>query len=43
MHLPGVAGEDAMRSARLFASEVIPRFRDETALSTTHNPPRETA
>ena len=26
MHMPGIAGEDAMRSARLFAREVIPAF-----------------
>jgi alkanesulfonate monooxygenase SsuD/methylene tetrahydromethanopterin reductase-like flavin-dependent oxidoreductase (luciferase family) len=40
MHLPGIAGEDAMRSARLFASEVIPRLRDAPAV---HDQPRETA
>jgi alkanesulfonate monooxygenase SsuD/methylene tetrahydromethanopterin reductase-like flavin-dependent oxidoreductase (luciferase family) len=28
MHMPGIAGEDAMRSARLFAREVIPSFSD---------------
>ena len=28
MHMPGIAGEDAMRSARLFAREVIPAFAE---------------
>jgi alkanesulfonate monooxygenase SsuD/methylene tetrahydromethanopterin reductase-like flavin-dependent oxidoreductase (luciferase family) len=28
MHMPGIAGDDAMRSARLFAREVIPSFSD---------------
>lgn len=27
MHLPGIRGEDAMRSVRLFAREVMPAFR----------------
>jgi alkanesulfonate monooxygenase SsuD/methylene tetrahydromethanopterin reductase-like flavin-dependent oxidoreductase (luciferase family) len=26
MHMPGIAGEDAMRSVELFAKEVMPRF-----------------
>ena len=26
MHLPGIAGEDAMRSVELFAHEVMPAF-----------------
>jgi alkanesulfonate monooxygenase SsuD/methylene tetrahydromethanopterin reductase-like flavin-dependent oxidoreductase (luciferase family) len=38
MHLPGLSGADAERSARLFASEVIPALADEPAPATTRSP-----
>jgi alkanesulfonate monooxygenase SsuD/methylene tetrahydromethanopterin reductase-like flavin-dependent oxidoreductase (luciferase family) len=31
MHLPGITGEDALASARLFAREVMPAFADQHA------------
>jgi alkanesulfonate monooxygenase SsuD/methylene tetrahydromethanopterin reductase-like flavin-dependent oxidoreductase (luciferase family) len=31
MHVPGVSGEDAVRSMELFAREVMPAFRDPAA------------
>jgi alkanesulfonate monooxygenase SsuD/methylene tetrahydromethanopterin reductase-like flavin-dependent oxidoreductase (luciferase family) len=34
MHVPGVSGEDAMRSVELFAAEVTPAFREPAASGT---------
>jgi alkanesulfonate monooxygenase SsuD/methylene tetrahydromethanopterin reductase-like flavin-dependent oxidoreductase (luciferase family) len=35
MQLPGISGEDSERSARLFAKEVIPAFRESPVPAST--------